>query len=199
MLKGDNPTAGIRPFREEKRQRFLNPDEVARLNTALLDELDWRWRAWFPLSLMLGARRGELTGMRWEDIDFDARTWRIPQTKAGRSHLLPLPEPAISILESLPSRESSQWVFPGTGKTGHITEVKSAWQRIRTRGNVADARVHDLRHTLASWLIAAGYNLPLVGRTLNHTQAATTDRYSHLDLTSVRAALETTAALIIRK
>jgi len=197
LLTSENPAAGVKLFREQKRERYLNPEEVACVNHALLEEPDWRWRAYFPLALMLGIRKSELLAMRWQDIDLNARTWRIPETKAGNSHLLPLPVPVMAMLESLPSRGTSEWVFPGDGTTGHIVEPAKAWQRVRARAGVADVRIHDLRHTLASWLVAQGFNLPLIGRALNHTQTATTARYAHLALDPVRAALEQTAALMM--
>lgn len=198
MFKAENPAQGIKLFKERKRERYLNPQELQRVNAALLQEPDWRWRTYFPLALMLGTRRTELLEMRWADIDFAQRTWRIPETKAGNSHLLPLPGPVIAMLEDLPSRGESQWVFPGEGAKGHIVEPAKAWQRIRERAGVADVRIHDLRHTLASWLVAQGFGLPLIGRALNHTQTATTARYAHLALDPVRAALEQTAALMTR-
>jgi integrase len=197
MFKADNPVQSIKQFREEKRASYLNPDELAAVNAALLEEPDWRWRAYFPLALMLGTRRSELLEMRWADIDMERRTWRIPMTKAGNSHLLLLPGPVATILSELPSRGESDWVFPVDGAAGHIVEPAKAWQRVRARANVADVRIHDLRNTLASWLVAQGFNLPLIGRALNHTQAATTARYAHLALDPVRAALEQTAALMM--
>jgi integrase len=199
LFKGDNPAQGIKPFKEQKRERYLSPEELEKVNAALLEEPDWRWRAYFPMALMLGTRRGELLAMRWADIDLTARTWRIPETKAGNTHLLPLPGPVMAMLESLPSRDKSDWVFPGEGATGHIVEPAKAWQRVRARAGVPDVRIHDLRHTLASWLVAQGFNLPLVGRALNHTQVSTTARYAHLALDPVRAALEQTAALMVSK
>jgi integrase len=197
LFKAENPVQGIKQFREERRARYLNPDELAAVNRALLEEPDWRWRAYFPLALMLGTRKSELLGMRWADIDMERRAWRIPLTKAGNSHLLPLPGPVAAILSGLPSHGKSDWVFPGDGAAGHIVEPAKAWQRVRARANVADVRIHDLRHTLASWLVAQGFNLPLIGRALNHTQTATTARYAHLALDPVRAALEQTAALMV--
>lgn len=198
LFKGDNPAQGIKQFKEQKRERYLSPEELQRVNAALLEEPDWRWRAYFPLALMLGTRRSELLAMRWTDIDLTARTWRIPETKAGNTHLLPLPIPAMAIIDGLPSRDKSEWIFPGDGATGHIVEPTKAWRRVRNHAGVKDVRIHDLRHTLASWLVGQGFNLPLVGRALNHTQVSTTARYAHLALDPVRAALEQTAALMTR-
>jgi integrase len=196
MSKGDNPAARITLFKEPRRERYLTPEELARVNAALLEEPDWRWRSYFPLALMLGTRKSELLATRWRDVDLVQRTLRLPETKAGRPHLLPLPAPAIAMLEDLPSRRESDWVFPSASASGHIVEPAKAWQRIRQRAGIPDVRIHDLRHTLASWLIGAGYNLSLIGRALNHSQIATTERYAHLALDPVREALERNAALM---
>ncbi|MBV8357076.1 MAG: tyrosine-type recombinase/integrase [Deltaproteobacteria bacterium] len=196
MLRNDNPAARIKLFKEQRRERYLTPEELVNVNEALKDEPDWRWRAYFPLALMLGTRRGELCAVRWEDIDLQQRTMRLPETKAGRPHLLPLPRAAIAILESSPSRTKSGWVFPSESSAGHIVEPAKAWQRIRKRAGVEDVRIHDLRHTLASWLVGAGYNLSLIGRALNHSQIATTERYAHLAMDPVREALERNADLM---
>ena len=196
LFAGPNPTEGVKMFREEARERFLSPDELRRVNDALAKEPNVFWRAYFPLSLLLGARRSELLSARWADIDLNQRTWRLPVTKAGRSHLLPLPNPATEILRNLPSRDKSEWVFPGTGATGHLAEPKKAWQRIRQRAGVPDVRIHDLRRTLGSWLAGQGYSLPLIGRTLNHSNVSTTQIYARLDLDPVREALEKNARLM---
>lgn len=193
-LKEANPAARVKFYKEEKRDRFLSPEELRRVNEALVDEPNPLWRAYFPLSLLLGTRRSELLAARWEDMDFGNRQWRIPTTKAGRPHLLPLPNAAVEILKSLP--RTSEYVFPGAGASGHLNEPAKVWQRIRKRAGVTDVRIHDLRRTLGSWLAAQGHSLPLIGRALNHTNASTTQVYARLDLEPVRDALEKNAALM---
>ncbi len=197
LFLGPNPTEGIRMFREEKRERFLSPDELRRVNEALAQDPNEYWRAYFPLSLLLGTRRSELLSARWTDIDLEQRTWRLPMTKAGRSHLLPLPTPVVDILRSLPSCDKCEWVFPGSGSTGHLAEPKKAWQRIRERAGVRDVRIHDLRRTLGSWLSGQGYNLQLIGKALNHSSVSTTQVYARLDLNPLREALERNARLML--
>jgi integrase len=205
MLKEENPVRGIKLFHEEKRERFLTAEEIARLNQALINEPDWRWHAFFPLSLLLGTRRGELATARRADIDFAQAVWRIPNTKSGRPHLLPLPRVAVQILERLPSRNNSEWLFPGDKTNTSITSPSKAWQRIRKRAalngddNVANTAVrqHDLRRTLGSWLAASGYSLPLIGRALNHANVSTTAIYARLDLDPVRRALEDSATMML--
>jgi integrase len=195
-LHGDNPASRIKFFREKKRDRYLSADELRRVNAALAEEPNEYWQAYFALSLLLGTRRSELLSARWADIDFDAKTWLIPETKAGRSHLLPLSGAAVSILAKLSSRAPSEWVFPGKGLTGHLVEPKTAWQRIRKAAGVPDVRIHDLRRTLGSWLAGQGYSMQLIGRTLNHANVSTTQIYARLDLEPIRSALEKTANLM---
>jgi integrase len=196
LFDGDNPAARIKLFREDKRERFLSPEELQRVNAALAQEPNAYWRAYFPLSLLLGTRKTELLSVRWADIDLEQLTLRLPMTKAGRSHLLPLPVPAAAILRSLPSHGQSDWVFPSKTGDGHAVEAAKAWQRIRVRAGVPDVRMHDLRRTLGSWLAAQGYSLPLIGRALNHSSLAATQICARLDLDPVRHALDENAKLM---
>lgn len=190
---GENPAARVRMFKESKRERFLSVEELQRVNEALLQEPSEYWKAYFPLVCMLGPRKSELLAARWEDVDLEQLTWHLPMTKAGRSHLLPLAAAAAAILERLPSRGASEWVFPSHGRTGHLTEPKSAWQRIRSRADVPDCRIHDLRRTLGSCLAGQGYSLLTIGKVLNHASPVSTSVYARLDLSPVRAALEANA------
>jgi len=191
IFAAENPASRVKLFHEDSRERFLSPDELRRINQALLAEPSPYWRAYFPLTLMLGTRKAELLRARWADIDFDQATLRIPETKAGRSHLLPLPAAAIELLTHLPSYGTEAFVFPSqSAHDRHLVEPAKAWQRIRARAGLKDVRIHDLRRTLGSWLAAEGYNTPLIGKALNHRNAASTAVYARLDLDPVRLALE---------
>lgn len=196
-----NPTKGIRMFREEKRDRFLSREELRRVQAAITAEEDPRWRAYFPLSLLLGPRKSELLSARWADFDLKQGVWRIPATKSDRPHTLPLSRPAVKILEQLrhANRATSEFVFPGHGVTGHLVEPKAAWARIKRRAGLQNVRLHDLRRTLASVMVARGYGLPLIGKTLNHTNPATTAVYARLDVNQVRAALDDIAPLLLEE
>ena len=92
LFKGENPAIGIEPFAEQSRERYLTPTELERVNNELAAESHPYWRAYFSATLMLGTRKNELLGAKWGDIDLDARTLRLPVTKNGKSHLLPIPE-----------------------------------------------------------------------------------------------------------
>ena len=90
LFTGENPAAGIKLFREDKRDRFLSPEELRRVSEAIREEPNEYWRTHFPLVLILGTRKSELLAIRWIDVDLERRTLRMPMTKAGRSHILPL-------------------------------------------------------------------------------------------------------------
>jgi integrase len=154
------------------------------------------------LSVFLGLRRNELLTLRWEHVDLYAkRAIEIPDTKNRDPLILPLPSPAIAILEGLAAEreDGCEWVFPPrTSASGHVVAPGKAWQKIRAHAGVPDVRIHDLRHTLASWMVSQGkQNLPIVGKALNHRRMETTQRYAHLDLEPVRQALEQTTLLMV--
>jgi integrase len=192
---GSNPCTDLKPYKEQARSRYLVPDELRRVLTALDEEADPFWQAYFKIALLLGPRRSELLSAEWRHVHFDTDppTIEFPTTKAGRAHTLPLPGPVVEILKSIPKLDDSPFVFPGRGASGHLVEPKKAWNRIRKGAGVSDVRVHDLRRTLGSWLASSGYGLPLVGKILNHTNASTTQVYARVDLAPVKAALDANA------
>ncbi len=194
---GVNPAHAIRRFREQHRERFLSTSELARLDHTLEGEPNLYWRAYFRLALLLGARRSELLRARWEHINLEDAVWTLPQTKAGRTHRLPLPVVAVRLLSGLPSRFRGEWVFPNDKRSDqHIVDANTAWSRIRKRAGLSDVRIHDLRRTNGSWLAAQGASLPLIGRVLNHSNPTTTAIYARLDLEPIREALERNAKLM---
>jgi integrase len=171
-----NPVRGIERYREEARERFLSPDEAKRVVTAIGREGNVYLRAYFLLALLLGTRKRELLGARWEDIDEARWTLRLPETKSGRSHELPLAADAQEILRSLPRLENNPFVFPGMkeGEPLSVEAIDKAWVRIRTAAGLPDVRLHDLRRTLGAWIVQQTGSLALVGALLNHSDPRVT-------------------------
>ena len=189
-FRGENPAKGVKRFKETKRDRFLERDELPAFFQALLAEPNEALRDFFLLCLLTGARRGNVQAMRWEDMDLTAGRWRIPETKSGVPVVVPLCDPALAILQNRrKAANGSPWVFPGRGKTGHLIGPKSAWARILKRAGLSDLRPHDLRRSLGSWQAMGGASLPIIGKSLGHTQAATTQIYARLQTDSVRASV----------
>lgn len=204
-----NPALNTHRNAEEGRERYLTPEEIARLQKAL-DETPAQDSADVVRLLMLtGARFGEVAAMRWEQLDLETGVWVKPAatTKQNKTHRVPLSPPAVDILKKRlkatemararqaskldrSARKDNPWVFPGDGKDGHMTTVRVFWAALCKRAKITGARVHDLRHTFASLLVSAGESLPVVGALLGHTQAKTTSRYAHLMDDPLRAAAE---------
>jgi integrase len=164
-----NPARGIDKFKEQKRDRWVTPEELPRLATVIAQYPNLYVRAALWLYLLTGVRREELLQARWDDVDLARCELRLGETKAGRTHYVPLSAPARVLLQQLPREEGNPYILPGTKRGSHLVNVSKPWKKIRKAAGVEDVRLHDLRRTVGSWLAQAGNSLPLIGRVLNHT------------------------------
>lgn len=187
-----NPAAKLKLFKDQRRQRFLTLAEVQQLNAALMVE-SYRWQAYFPLLLYMGLRKSELLRLKWENVDLEAKELRLTKTKSGEPLVQPIPEPAMRIIESLPSR-GGKYLFPGDRDGRPLVNPNDAWLRIRERAGLPDVCIHSLRHSQASALIREGFSLQVVSRILNHSSIRQSAQYAHLEQGVARNAIETTAA-----
>lgn len=187
-----NPAKGVKKFREISRDRFLQPDELPRFFQALAEETNENIRDCVLLSLLTGARRGNVLSMRWEEIRFDTHEWYIPVTKNGLPQTVTLTQEAVAILVQRQKQqvEKTPFVFPSTGAKGHLVEPKKAWKRLLERADIKNLRLHDLRRTLGSWQAREGASLTIIGKSLNHKSPLSTSIYARLDLDPVRASVE---------
>ena len=135
-----NPAQGIKKFREFSRDRFLQANELPRFFEALAAEPNEIIRDYIIMALLTGARCSNLLAMRWEQIDLARREWRIPQTKNGTPQIITLTEEAAFLLQQRQAVATSDYVFPSTGREGHLREPKKGWQRILERANIGNLR-----------------------------------------------------------
>ena len=142
-------------------------------------------------------RKSEILTLRWSDVDLDASELRLADAKAG-PRTVHLPPMAVELLEALPRREGSPWVFPGNDRDGRYSGggLDHVWQTVRARAGLGDVRLHDLRHSLASRALALGETLPVIGKLLGHSDIETTTRYAHLAQDSIHETAERIAASI---
>jgi len=192
-LREDNPTRGIQKYQEEKRDRWLNEEELQRL-WSVLDSHPKHITAYFIKFLILtGARKGETLQATWDQFDLEKGIWRKPShlTKQKKTEYLPLSDRALSILkEAKKLTGKSKYVFPGYVGDQPMKEPKRFWKTVTKDAELENIRIHDLRHTHASHLVSSGLSLSIVGKLLGHTQAATTQRYAHLADAPLRQAAE---------
>jgi integrase len=192
-----NPARDIDRFKEQKRDRWVTPEELPRLAQAINEEPNESARFALWLYLLTGARKTELLTARWEHIDWTRAELKLPDTKAGRVHYLPLSAPALALLREIPRLEGNPFVLPGKVPGACLVNISKPWNRVRAAAGVTDVRLHDLRRTVGSWLAQAGNSLHLIGRVLNHSNQSTTAVYARFGEDSVRAALEQHGARIM--
>jgi len=193
---GPNPCEGLRQFREETRDRFLQADELPRFFAALAQEPNMVLQGFFLLALLTGARESNLRTMRWDEVNWDLRQWRIPETKAGVPIVVPLCQPAIEALRKLQEFSIGQWVFPGPDGN-HIKRQGPAWARLLKRAGLADLRLHDLRRSLGSWQAIGGSSLSVIGKSLGHTSLSASAIYARLSFDPVRESVEKATAAML--
>ena len=129
--QGTNPTMGIKFYKEVSRDRFIQPNEMPCIVKALNEENNETARDFLWMLLLTGARKTNTLMMRWEQLSWERREWRIPETKNGDPVTVPLTERAIDILKRRKAATVSVWVFPQEGDPEkHFRDPRSAWQRI---------------------------------------------------------------------
>lgn len=197
----DNPAKGIERNHEEKRERYLTPDEMKNLARALDMHEEKASTNAVRLLLLTGARRNEVLAATWEMFDLEMGVWSKPSahTKQKRAHRVPLSGPAVELLKAMKEKadQDQPFLFPGGKKGQPITDIKKSWASICLKAGIKDCRLHDLRHTYASILASSGQSLPVIGALLGHTQTQTTSRYAHLFDNPLRAATETVGRVVM--
>jgi len=145
------------------------------------------------LAMHTGARRGELLGLHWRDIDFVSRmvTFCGTTTKTGLSRRVPLNATAFDVLTRWKPQnaDADALVFPGP-KGERMFSLKTAWGQLMKDAKIRGFRFHDLRHHAASRLVQAGTDLYVVSQILGHRSVTMTQRYAHLRDSDKAAALE---------
>jgi integrase len=189
LYAGENPAAGLGTLKIPTRDRFLQKDELPRLFEALRATTNVQMRDYVLLSILTGARKSNVMAMRWVDIDFDRREWRIPDTKNGDPLIVQLPEVAMTVLGDRRDN-GSPWVFPGSGKSGHLESPKKGVQSLLAKAGISGLRIHDLRRTLGSWQAITGASLAIIGKSLGHKSVDATLIYARLSADPVRDSVE---------
>jgi len=143
--------------------------------------------------LFTGCRLREILDLRWENVDSERGLLLLPDSKTGRKTVI-LNAPALAILNRL--ERLGPYVIPGDDPQSPRPDLKRPWAAVIKRAGLEGVRLHDLRHTYASFGAGGGLGLPIIGRLLGHTQASTTARYAHLDNDPLRRASEAIAGTI---
>jgi integrase len=221
--EGQNPAKNIKKYREQGRERFLTSEELARLGEALrvgetvglpypVDEtkptakhaakadnrrvkLDAYATAALRLLVLTGTRLREILHAKWEQIDLERGLIFLADSKTGKKTLY-LSAAAQKVLADVPRIEGNPHVIAGAKDGAPRADLKKPWTAVSRAAGLEGVRIHDLRHSFASFGAGASLGLPIIGKLLGHSQAATTHRYAHLDADPMRRAAETIGATI---
>jgi integrase len=213
--EGMNPARKVDKYKEHRRERFLTVAELERLGGAIresetkggpwtVDEAKATARhlprqnkrftkispfaaAAIRLLLFTGCRLREVLHLKWEHVDLERGLLFLPESKTGRKTVI-LNAPALAVLSRL--KRLGPYVIPGDDPEKPRADLKRPWLAVSKRAGLDGVRLHDLRHTYASFGAGRGLGLPIIGKLLGHTQASTTQRYAHLDNDPLRRASE---------
>jgi integrase len=215
VAEGVNPARRIEQFKEHRRERFLTGDELERLGSAIREAetkgIPWdvdeekpkakhlpkaknRFTKISPfvaaairLLLFTGCRLREILHLKWEQVDVERGLLFLADSKTGRKTVI-LNAPALAVLAGLD--RIGPYVVPGDDPEKPRADLKRPWGAVARRAGLGGVRLHDLRHTYASFGAGGGLGLPIIGKLLGHTQSSTTQRYAHLDADPLRRASE---------
>ncbi|MBV1837073.1 site-specific integrase [Acetobacter estunensis] len=196
---GINPCWKVRRYKEVKRERYLTPDELARLGK-VLREADGEPEAATCIRLLLltGCRLGEIQTLKWDYVDFHAGVLRLPDSKTG-AKVAPIGKAALNVLADIPRIDGNPYVVTGKVKGQYLTDIQKPWRRLRARAGLHTLRIHDLRHSFASDALQLGADLTMIGRLLGHAQVQTTARYAHLQTDQISKTANMISTNILKK
>ena len=187
-----NPCRRIRRYPEPRRERFLTRAEIRRLGQALSDaEARAPLQAAIVRLLMLtGCRQSEIRTLDWRDYRLGHLFLR--DSKTGPRTVW-LSSSARQVLGQLP--RTAHCVFPAGGRPGPMSTetLYGSWRRIRADADLGDLRLHDLRHSYASFALRGGESVVMIGRLLGHRDPDTTLKYTHFGDGMLREAVENVA------
>jgi integrase len=190
-----NPVSNVPRRRfDNAREVFLTAAQARRLREEVEKSSNTQLKYIVSLLLLTGARKSELLHAKWEHVDLERRVWLIPTSKNGQARRVPLSLPALKVIKELPRFPECEWLLPNPDTLKPFVSIKRAWMTARDKAGLPALRIHDCRHSFASFAINAGVDLYSVGKLLGHKDFKSTARYSHVENSTLQAAVDAGAA-----
>ncbi len=195
-----NVLKGIKLFMVDNQvENYLHEEQLQRLLVVLRTDKNRMVCLILMFLLSTGARLNDALTATWKNINVEGGVWKVDASlsKSEKSRSIPLNDSALWIIEQLDTKETSSYLFPSpvTGKP--YTAITRAWYRLRKKANVK-IRIHDLRHTFASFLVLGGGSLFEVQQILRHSDPKVTMRYAHLSGKALQDAANA-GSMIVRR
>jgi integrase len=188
-----NPCVGIKKFQEPTgRDRYLSQDEVKRFLEACDACDNVPVASGLRTLLFTGLRSKEVFTLPWADVDFEAKSIYLRKTKAGKARRVNLSSMAWAEIERMKAAHDGvhKYVYPGIHPGQHVMAPHRCFKALMKAANIEDFRIHDLRHTHASYLVQSGASLFEVQKALGHSDSSMTQRYAHLADNTLRERAE---------
>ena len=188
-----NPAKELKNLKEDNKiERYLTPEQTTRLLAAVRHSQNSLLASIVAFLLFTGARKREALDAKWQDIDWRQKLWRIPKTKSGKVRHVPLSSGALKLLRDLKEKANPaiEYIFANPRTRLPFVSIFYSWDTARTEAGLPELRIHDLRHSFASFLVNAGRSLYEVQELLGHAEIRTTSRYAHLSRERLREAVE---------
>jgi len=196
LLNSYNPCRGIKEFElNNQRQIFLTQSQTKRLLNEVNKSSNIHLKYIVPMLLLSGARKREVLDAKWCDFDNINNLWTIPLTKNGKKRILPITKSLQTILNQIP-KDKTPYLFASPLTLKPYISIYQSWNSARTKANLKEVRMHDLRHTYASALVNAKCSLYEVQVLLGHSTAKMTQRYAHLSNESLMNAASCASLLL---
>ena len=193
-----NPASKVKHFDVNNiRQVFLSPEQIGTLVEAGKPKPGQQNLLTLQIVMFLvltGVRKANALKARWCEIDEARGLWNIPITKSGKPQNLQLSQEVLNLLQTLPSRGSSDYLFPNAKTKKPFISIYCSWNSMRKEAGLPHVRMHDLRHTFASLLVNGGASLFMVQNALGHSNPKITMRYAHLADHTQRLAIQNAAS-----
>ena len=191
-----NPALDLKNIKDDNKiERYLSPEQTVALMSAVRASDNTMLQHIVPFLLYTGARKREALDAKWVDIDWVQSSWRIPKTKSGKIRYVPLSTGAVQLLQHLKSLSTfmmlnADFIFPNPRTGLPFVSIYYSWDTARKQAGLPEMRIHDLRHSFASFLVNAGRSLYEVQELLGHADIRTTSRYAHLKRDRLMEAVE---------
>ncbi len=189
-----NPAQGSKLTEDNAVVRWISRDEAKQLIEAAKNSRSKLIAPFIILCLHTGGRKSEVLGLQWDEIDFDNRllhftntviteeiggkTYTVPRNKTKKCRSIPMSALVFETLEQLYQDRQDDWVL-SNGKTRFRSPLQT-FKAVCQKAGINNFRIHDMRHTFASWLVIDGIELAVVRDLLGHKSIQETERYAHL-------------------
>jgi integrase len=195
----NNPLDGVPLKRLDNMvERFLSKEETQRLLEAVDASPNTQLGPIVRMLLLTGCRKREILDLKWSEVDLDKMVLKLSgeRTKTAKARLVTLSDEAVEVLKNARRWDQCDYVFPNPATLEPYTSIFHSWDRARKAAGLPDVRLHDCRHSYASWLAEAGYSILIISKALGHSSTRTTERYAHVGDETLRNASNAAAGML---